>query len=196
MLGGLYLAFEGAEKIYEYFVPHASIKERADSLSEEEFMEYEAKKVKSAILTDLILSIEIIVIALGTVLEKSLPIQVIVVSFIAVIATIGVYGFVALLVRMDDIGLKMIEIAGGEKRGLRVLGKAMVSALPKLIKLLSFVGTAAMLLVAGGIFIHNLHELHKLLDFMPMLLAELMTGVVIGFTVLIIEKSVVKIIKG
>ncbi len=196
MLGGLYLAFEGVEKIYEYFIPHENIKERAGSLSEDEFMEYEAKKVKSAVLTDLILSIEIIVIALGTVLEKSLPIQIIVVSLIAVLATIGVYGFVALLVRMDDVGLKMIEIAGGDKGFVYLVGKGLVSALPKLIKLLSFVGTVAMLLVAGGIFTHNLHQLHELLHFMPTLLAELTTGLCIGVVVLIVEKSLVKIIKG
>jgi len=195
MLGGLYLAFEGAEKIYEYFVPHVTIKEKIEVLSREKILEYEAKKVKSAILTDLILSIEIIVIALGTVLEKPLSIQIIVVSFIAVIATIGVYGFVALLVRMDDLGLKMIEIADGKKKFLHTTGEILVLALPKVIKLLTIVGTLAMLLVAGGIYLHNIHQIHEFLHFIPSLLAELITGLVIGFIVLIIEKLLMRISK-
>jgi len=195
MLGGLYLAFEGAEKIYEYFVPHVTIKEKIEVLSREKILEYEAKKVKSAILTDLILSIEIIVIALGTVLEKPLSIQIIVVSFIAVIATIGVYGFVALLVRMDDLGLKMIEIADGKKKFLHTTGEILVLALPKVIKLLTIVGTLAMLLVAGGIYVHNIHQIHEFLHFMPSLLAELITGLIIGFIVLIIEKLLMRISK-
>ncbi len=196
MLGGLYLAFEGVEKIYEYFVPHVSIKEQVESLSEEKILEYEAKKVKSAILTDFILSIEIVVIALGTVLEKPLPIQIIVVSVIAILATIGVYGFVALLVRMDDVGFKMIEIADNQRALLHKTGEVLVVALPKVIKILTIVGTLAMLLVAGGIFVHNVHQIHELLHFMPILLAELVTGLFVGIIVLVIEKSVVKLVKG
>ena len=193
MLGGLYLAFEGAEKIYEYFVPHVTIKEQIESLSKEKILEYEAKKVKSAILTDFILSIEIIVIALGTVLDKPLPIQILVVSFIAILATIGVYGLVALLVRMDDIGFKMIEMAEGKKVLLNKIGEILVKALPKVIKLLTVVGTLAMLLVAGGIFVHNVHQVHDLLHFMPTLLGELLTGLVVGIVVLIIEKLVMRL---
>jgi len=193
MLGGLYLAFEGAEKIYEYFVPHKKIKEHTDSLSQEEFLAYEAKKVKSAIVTDFILSIEIIVIVLGTVLEKSLPIQIIVVSFVAVLATIGVYGFVALLVRMDDVGLKLIAIADDNRKFLKRLGQILVAALPKVIKVLTVVGTLAMLLVAGGIFVHNLEPLHHALAFMPSFLAELLTGFIVGLLVLTVEKLVMKL---
>ncbi len=193
MIGGLYLAFEGAEKIYEYFVPHETIKSHLEVLSEDEILEYEAKKVKSAILTDLILSIEIVVIALGTVLDKPLPVQIIVVSFIAIMATIGVYGFVALLVRMDDLGFKMIEIAGQKRRMLKKSGELLVVALPKVIMLLTIVGTLAMLLVAGGIFVHNVHQIHDFLHFMPSLLAELTTGLLVGAVVLGVEKSLVKV---
>ena len=196
MLGGLYLAFEGAEKIYEYFFPHVDIKEVLGSLSEEEFIEYEAKKVKSAILTDFILSIEIIIIALGTVLDKSLPIQIIVVSLIAVLATIGVYGLVALLVRMDDAGFKLIDMAGTKEGFLKSLGELLVAALPKVIKLLTIVGTLAMLMVAGGIYVHNVHQIHDFLHFMPSLLGELFVGLVIGIVVLVVEKSVMKLKKG
>lgn len=195
MLGGLYLAFEGAEKIYEYFVPHETIKKHIEALSEAKILEYEAKKVKSAILTDLILSIEIIVIALGTVLEKPLPVQIIVVSLIAVLATIGVYGFVALLVRMDDMGFKMIEMANGQRRFLEKAGELLVAALPKVIKFLTIVGTLAMLLVAGGIFVHNVHQIHEFLHFMPSLLAELTTGLVVGALVLAVEKLIMKMRK-
>ena len=188
MLGGLYLAFEGAEKIYEYFVPHETLKEQIRAQSEEDILIYEAKKVKSAILTDFILSIEIIIIALETVLDKSLPIQIIVVSFIAVLATIGVYGFVAVLVRMDDVGLKMIAYADEKKGIIKVLGEILVQALPKVIKVLTVVGTLAMLMVAGGIFVHNLHQVHEFLHLIPSVLGELVTGLVIGFTVLTLEK--------
>lgn len=139
MLGGLYLAFEGAEKIYEYFVPHETKKEEYMSRNEAEILEYEKKKVKSAILTDFILSIEIIIIALNTVLDKSLPIQIIVVSFVAIIATIGVYGLVALMVRMDDLGFKMIDMDKGKDGLLKKVGEVLVAALPKVIKILTVV---------------------------------------------------------
>ncbi len=188
MIGGLYLAFEGAEKIFEYFYPHEAAIEEVKSLSEEEILVYEAKKVKSAILTDFILSIEIIIIALGTVMEKALPIQIVVVSFIAVLATVGVYGFVALLVRMDDVGFKMIEMSGGKMGILKASGEILVVALPKVIKLLTIVGTLAMLLVAGGIFVHNLHALHEALHFIPGVLAELLVGLAVGAIVLAVEK--------
>lgn len=193
MLGGMYLAYEGAEKIYDYFYPHSETIHDAIKLSEEEILKYEKKKVKSAILTDFILSIEIIIIALSTVVEQSLTIQIIVVSFIAILATIGVYGVVALLVRMDDIGFKMIELAGDKWTLLKVTGELLVKALPKVINILSVAGTFAMLLVAGGIYIHNLHALHELLHFMPGLLAELITGLIIGAVVLGIVKLFMKI---
>jgi len=193
MVGGLYLAFEGAEKIYEYFFAHEAMIEQVKSLSEEEILAYETKKVKSAILTDFILSIEIIIIALGTVMEKPLPIQIVVVSFIAVLATVGVYGFVALLVRMDDVGFKMIEMSGGKTGILKTSGEILVVALPKVIKVLTIVGTLAMLLVAGGIFMHNLHTVHEALHFMPSILGELLVGLVAGILVLAVEKLFMKI---
>ncbi|MCU7799143.1 MAG: DUF808 domain-containing protein [gamma proteobacterium symbiont of Lucinoma myriamae] len=141
MFGGLYLAYEGAEKIYEYFSPHEQAINQVKVLADKELLKYEEKKVKSAILTDFILSIEIIIIAMSTVIEQSLTIQILVVSFIAILATIGVYGIVALIVRMDDIGFKMIEIAADKWKLLKLLGEVLVSALPKVIKLLSIVGS-------------------------------------------------------
>ncbi len=195
MIGGLYLAFEGAEKVYEYFVPHEHAKKEVLSLSKEEILKVEEKKIKSAILTDFILSGEIIIIALGTVVEKSLPIQIIVVTFIALIATVGVYGLVALLVRMDDAGFRLIEIADDKNKMLKAVGEILVAALPKVIRLLTVVGTLAMLLVAGGIFVHNVHQIHEALHFMPSLLAELLTGLIIGAVVLMVEKLFMKIKK-
>ncbi len=193
MLGGLYLAFEGAEKIFELFAGHRIEDEVTEQHSEEEILVIEKEKVKSAILTDFILSIEIIIIALGSVVDKTLPIQIIVVTFIAFLATIGVYGFVALLVRMDDVGFKLIEMADGQENLLKKLGTVLVVALPKMIKLLTVVGTLAMLLVAGGIYVHNIHQLHEALHFMPSLLAEVMVGLVLGMVVLLFEKLFMKI---
>ncbi len=188
MLGGLYLAFEGAEKIYEYFVPHAHSEKVQAALTKEEILTLEAKKIKSAILTDFILSIEIVIIALGTVVEKALPIQVIVVTAVALLATVGVYGFVALLVRMDDMGFALIKVADNRNKFLQSTGEILVVALPKVIKFLTVIGTLAMLLVAGGIFVHHVHQIHDLLHFMPNMLAELATGLLIGAIVLIMEK--------
>ncbi len=188
MLGGLYLAFEGAEKIYDYFVPHAHSEKVQPGLTKEEVLTLEAKKIKSAILTDFILSIEIVIIALGTVVEKALPIQVIVVTAVAFLATVGVYGVVALLVRMDDVGFKLIAIADNKHRALEALGGALVVALPKVIKVLTVVGTLAMLLVAGGIYVHNVHQIHDALHVLPSMVAEILVGVVIGSIVLGAEK--------
>jgi len=195
MVGGVYLAFEGAEKIYEYFVPHEHEKttDATKALSEEEILKREAKKIKSAILTDFILSIEIIIIALGTVMDQSLPIQIIAVSVVALLATVGVYGIVALIVRMDDMGFKLIEVAGEGASITKKIGEILVIALPKVITSLTVIGTLAMLLVAGGIFMHNVHQIHDLLQGMPMLLAELLVGLVVGAVALAVEKLIVAI---
>jgi len=181
MLGGLYLAYEGAEKIYEYFF-HKESKQRVamlEVISKEEVLENEKHKIKSAIITDFILSIEIIIIALSTVAKEPLMVQVVVVSLIAFVASIGVYGIVALLVRMDDVGYSLI--AKGKDR----LGQFLVNALPKVIKFLTVVGTIAMLLVAGGIFVHNIEALHGFLHAVPAILGELFVGSVIGGLVLL-----------
>ncbi|WP_435237193.1 DUF808 domain-containing protein [Psychromonas sp. PT13] len=193
LLGGLYLGFEGAEKIYEYFFPHKHAATIQKSLSEAELLIYEKKKVKSAILTDFILSIEIIVVGLSTVLGQPLALQIMVVSFVALLATIGVYGFVALLVRMDDLGYKLLTLSDNKNRALTWFGQALVSSLPKIIRLLSVVGTIAMLLVSGGIFVHNIEALHHAVAFMPSLLAELLVGIVIGLFVLLCEKLIMKL---
>jgi predicted DNA repair protein MutK len=191
MVGGVYLAFEGAEKIYEYFVPHTEQKptKELNPKSKEEILEIEKAKIKSAILTDFILSIEIVIIALGTVVSQTLAIQILVVSFVAILATIGVYGIVAMIIRMDDLGFKMINV--GLEKNLEVVvatGQVLVQALPKLIRLLTVVGTLAMLLVAGGIFVHNIPTLHHYIDFIPSMLGEIVIGLLIGIIALAIKK--------
>ena len=184
ILGGVYLAYEGVEKIYEYFF-HKSDPQRGETLkamSQEEILSEEQSKIKSAIITDFILSIEIVILALSTVATQTLPIQIVVVSLIAVLATIGVYGIVALIVRMDDFGYLLI------KKGKISIGKMLVAALPKVIRALAVVGTIAMVLVAGGIFLHNIHELHNLFHSMPSIVAELLIGFWVGVIAVIVMK--------
>lgn len=187
MVGGVYLAFEGVEKIYSYFVPHE--KEDKDALPEsptqEDILKHEEKKIKSAIVTDFILSLEIIIIALGTVSDQSMAIQIGVVTFIAVLATIGVYGIVALIVRMDDFGYKLIQIDDDNGGFTKSMGQFLVNALPNVIRGLTIIGTIAMLLVAGGIYVHNVHEIHDFLHFLPSILGELLVGFVVGVLALV-----------
>ncbi len=197
LIGGIYLAYEGMEKIYEYIVPHEaeSGNRPPPSASKEEVLVHENKKIKSAITTDFILSIEIIIIALGTVLGQPLVVQMVVVTFIAILATIGVYGIVALIVRMDDLGFKLITMANGSKGLLAGTGKLLVNTLPKVIKSLTVIGTIALLLVAGGIYVHNIHQLAELLEAIPDIPAQLLTGVVVGTVALLVIKSFIKISK-
>ncbi|NKI27610.1 DUF808 domain-containing protein [Arenibacter sp. 6A1] len=187
VLGGLYLAYEGAEKIHEYIFPHKHPKaERVNThLSKKEILSVEEKKIKSAIITDFILSVEIVIIALGTVIKQPLGTQVMVVSIIALLATVGVYGIVALIVRMDDLGLKLISLNGKKRSITNAIGRFLVAALPVVIKSLSVIGTIALILVSGGIFVHNLEWLHHWVDGIPSILGEFITGTVIGFLCLL-----------
>ena len=197
ILGGLYLAYEGVEKIFEYILPHKStvVDTSAESLSEVEILALEKKKIKSAILTDFILSIEIIIIVLGTVLDQSITIQIIVVSIISMIATVGVYGVVALIVRMDDFGLKLIQMSKGKKNSVHFIGVTLVNALPVVIKSLSVVGTVALLLVSGGIFIHNIEIFHHLLESFPGVLRDLIFGLSAGIITLLVVKLSKRVVK-
>ncbi|WP_370101188.1 DUF808 domain-containing protein [Xanthomarina gelatinilytica] len=190
ILGGMYFAFEGAEKVYGFFVPHKKSPSvvTMETPSKSEVLEMEKKKIKSAILTDFILSVEIVIIALGTVVGQSILFQVLVVSVVAVIATIGVYGIVALIVRMDDFGLRLIQLGNG-KGILKALGNFLVQALPKVIKSLSVIGTLALLLVSGGIFVHNLEFLHHVLESWPGMLRDFVVGLVVGFVAVFVVKA-------
>ena len=164
MCGGLYLAYEGAEKIIHKFWPHllshdeeqiARLRANADETVD--LVAFEKDKIKGAVRTDFILSAEIIVIALGsavgaTLLEKSL-----VLSIIAIAITVGVYGLVAGIVKMDDLGLYLMKQTGNAKQKI---GEFLLSAAPKLMKFLSIAGTLAMFLVGGGILVHGIDFLH------------------------------------
>ena len=196
ILGGLYLAYEGAEKIYEYFFPneHSKHEISLEPMTEEQILTLEKGKIKSAIVTDFILSVEIVIIALGTVIGKPIVSQILVVSIIALIATVGVYGIVALIVRMDEAGLKLIQMSSKEGSFTKTLGNILVQALPKVIKSLSVIGTIALLLVAGGIFVHEIPFLHDILPQIPSIITEFIIGLVFGGIVLGIVTLFKKII--
>lgn len=190
IIGGTYLAYEGTEKVLEYFHKKKSenCEDSCEEVSEEEALKIETEKVKGAILTDFILSIEIIVIALGTVVEQPFEIQVLVVSTIALMATVGVYGIVALLIRLDDIGFWLI------KNNIKLIGEGMVRSLPYIIRALGVIGMLAMLLVAGGIYSHNIHFIHDFIDsLMPLILGELILGLIIGLITALLVKAYIKI---
>ncbi len=195
ILGGVYLAFEGVEKIY-HFLFHRKHKEIDDeevitddiSLSKEELIVAEKIKVKSAIFTDFILSVEIVIIALGTVIGKPILFQIMVVSIVAIIATIGVYGIVALIVRMDDFGLKLVGLNDNKKSLSYIFGNLLIKTLPLVIKALSIIGTIALLLVAGGIFVHNIEFLHHFLENIPEFLRDFIVGLIVGLGALLLVK--------
>ncbi|MCZ0922132.1 DUF808 domain-containing protein [Vibrio diabolicus] len=165
LIGGLFLCFEGTEKVLEKVFPHSHPHEQKEELvnTGESIEEYEKRKVAGAIRTDFILSAEIIVIALGTVTGASLVTQILVVSLIAVIMTIGVYGLVAGIVKLDDLGF-YLEIRSKGKGWMAKVGSALVAFAPKLMKLLTIVGTAAMFLVGGGIVVHNVPAIHHFVE--------------------------------
>ncbi len=160
-------------------------------------MEAEKGKIKSAILTDFILSVEIVIIALGTVIDEPLTQQIIVTSIIAVIATIGVYGIVALIVRMDEAGYKLIKFGKKEKSISKFIGNILVRALPLVIKSLTVIGTIALILVAGGIFVHYIPYLHHLAEEIniPSIIKEFVAGLTLGFIVLLIVNLFKKLFK-
>ena len=197
ILGGIYLAFEGAEKIYEVVFPHFHNKNEDLSKigSEADILALEKSRVKSAILTDFILSVEIIIIAMSTVVEKPLTSQILVVSAIAILATVGVYGMVALIVRMDEAGLYLIKKSKKEKGFQKTFGNILVQALPFVIKGLSIIGTFALLLVAGGIFSHNIPILHNVLASLPSLIKDFILGILVGGIVLLFLEIGKKIFK-
>ena len=196
MLGGIYLAYEGAEKIY-HFLFHRKKKESpvkaAAKMTDAEVASQENERVKSAVFVDFILSIEIVIISLSTVEGSELAVKIIVVTLIALLATVGVYGLVALIVRMDDMGYKLIK----EKKNnfTRNLGIGLVKALPIVIKVLNVVGTVALVLVAGGIFTHNIDVLHEWLHLTPTFLNDAIVGLVVGAIALALMTVLKKLTK-
>lgn len=198
LIGGAYLGYEGVEKIYHVIFhrkPHKLAAEK--TLDKKKLLAIEAAKIKSAIRTDFILSIEIVMIALGTVMMEKFILQVIVVSFIALLATVGVYGLVALLVRMDDIGLYLVQKAAahpGRISGVvKWFGLTLIRSLPHVIRLLGIVGTIAMLMVGGGMYSHNVELIHHLVAPYPVFLSSLVLGLIVGSVVLLVQISVQKL---
>jgi predicted DNA repair protein MutK len=166
MIGGAYLCYEGAEKVWHALQEAKqdnSFEQRVEALAATDITDNQAlealenEKIKGAIRTDFILSAEIIVIALGTVQHASINTQIMVVSLIAVMITFVVYGLVALIVKMDDAGLHLLKKQGESStvKIQKMIGSALLSFAPKLMKSLTYIGTVAMFLVGGGIIVHG-----------------------------------------
>ncbi|MCA0131959.1 DUF808 domain-containing protein [Winogradskyella alexanderae] len=196
VLGGLYLAYEGAEKIYEFLFHRKTEKVvvAKQNISAQELLKIEKSKIKSAIITDFILSVEIVIIALGAVVNENLTTQIIVVSIVALIATVGVYSIVALIVRMDDFGFRLIQNSNSKRGFVYNIGLLLTKALPWVIKSLSVIGTLALLLVSGGIFVHNIEQLHHVLEGIPGVLRDFLIGLAVGILCLLVVKLTKSII--
>ncbi len=194
MVGGLYLCFEGVEKLAHKWL-HSADEDAAHHAEElaavaDETVDlavFEAEKIKGAIRTDFVLSAEIIVIALGTVADKPFASQVAVLSGIGLIMTIGVYGFVGAIVKMDDLGLYLLQKGSGVAKAI---GKGLLLTAPKLMKALTVIGTAAMFLVGGGILTHGLPPVHHAIEAMAEMASPL------GWLVSMLLDAVVGMIGG
>ncbi|WP_151750823.1 DUF808 domain-containing protein [Acinetobacter bereziniae] len=165
MIGGLFLCYEGVEKVL-HSLKHKKATTEEGAQQELEQIEtdlatFEKEKIKGAIRTDFILSAEIVVISLGTVATAAFGTKVMVLSVIAVIMTVGVYGFVAMIVKIDDLGLYLTQQASNVKQSI---GRGLLAFAPKLMKTLTIVGTVAMFLVGGGIISHAVSTLHHLTE--------------------------------
>ncbi|TXI76230.1 MAG: DUF808 domain-containing protein [Dechloromonas sp.] len=167
MLGGLYLCFEGVEKLAHKWLHAADdATEHADKLAAmaDEALDlaaFEADKIKGAIRTDFVLSAEIIVIALGTVADKPFSSQLAVLAGIGLLMTVGVYGLVAGIVKLDDVGAWLLTKPAAVAQAV---GRVLLLAAPKLMKLLTIVGTAAMFMVGGSILVHGLPPVHHFIE--------------------------------
>ena len=154
MMGGAYLSYEGAEKVMEKLGGEKHGKTLEDEI--EDPAQFEKQRVSGAIRTDLILSAEIMAITLNEVADESLIVRAGVLAIVGIAVTVFVYGAVALIVKMDDVGLHLVE---KESDTAKSVGKFLLKAMPKLLAALSFIGTIAMLWVGGGIIVHGTHEI-------------------------------------
>lgn len=190
MLGGTYLCFEGVEKLLHKFFAHEEQTEKTEF--------NEQAKIKGAIRTDFILSAEIIIIALGELAEADLLTCIIALSLVGIGITLFVYGLVALIVKADDFGLFLM------KRGkmAQAIGRGILMIVPKFMLSLNIIGTLAMFLVGGGIFVHNLDFLHHFLAQYQLTegglsyLASLITGIIIGAIACVIVLPIMKLMSG
>ncbi|GAA0437552.1 DUF808 domain-containing protein [Aeromonas salmonicida] len=197
MLGGAYLCFEGAEKLAHKLLPHdAAEGEPSSQVVPDDLVAFEQQKVKGAIRTDFILSAEIIVIALGTVQGSSLGLQISVVAGIALLMTVGVYGLVGLIVKLDDIGLHLLQKSDGSALR-RAVGQGLLVTAPRLMHLLALVGTIAMFMVGGGILVHGWPFAHHLIEGAAGALATLPTvGTVLAATTPTLLNAVAGVVAG
>ena len=198
MLGGLFLCFEGFEKVAHKLLhkpaeDHARRKELVTAVAnpQVDLVDFEKNKIKGAIRTDFILSAEIIVITLGTVAAAAFSKQLMVLSSIAIIMTIGVYGLVAGIVKLDDFGLYLTQLQGQRKALQRKMGAWILRAAPYLMKSLSILGTAAMFMVGGSIIVHGIAPLNHFVQAH----AEF-GGATVGMLVVILLEALVGIIAG
>ncbi|MBI2307177.1 MAG: DUF808 domain-containing protein [Rhodocyclales bacterium] len=164
MVGGLYLCFEGVEKLAHKWLHRAEVleaehREELAAVQDEsvDLVAFEAQKIKGAVRTDFVLSAEILVIALGSVADKPFPVQATVMVGIALLMTAGVYGLVAAIVKMDDVGAHLVARRGA---AAKIVGRALLAAAPRIMKALTVIGTLAMFLVGGGILVHGVPALH------------------------------------
>ncbi|MDP7593167.1 MAG: DUF808 domain-containing protein [Litorilituus sp.] len=173
ILGGLFLVFEGVEKLLHNFLhtkeelTQAHDKKVSALLDKNiNIVEAEKDKIKGAIRTDFVLSAEIIVIILGTVQSSTMETQIMVLTLMAILFTVIVYGAVALIVKLDDMGLYFLRksVSGNFNRLQRLIGRALLKFAPFLMKILSIVGTAAVFLVGGGILVHAIPFLHQFVE--------------------------------
>ena len=191
MLGGAYLCFEGVEKLLHKFLSQAQKQEQHKP--QDRFNE--AEKIKGAIRTDFILSAEIIIIALGELTQADLSTRIVALLLIGIGITAFVYGLVALIVKADDFGLYLMQKGTPAQH----IGRAILLIMPKFMRSLNVIGTLAMFLVGGGIFVHNLDFIHHFLeqhgfaDGWTSNLASLIIGLIIGLLVCGVVLPVIKI---
>ncbi|HHY3049821.1 TPA: DUF808 domain-containing protein [Klebsiella michiganensis] len=167
MLGGAFLCFEGVEKVLHSLQARKHKEDpqvrqrRLEALANQDPMAFERDKVKGAIRTDFVLSAEIVAITLGIVAEAPLLNQILILSGIALLVTVGVYGLVGIIVKLDDMGYWLVEKTSSLAQWT---GKALLAIAPRLMKVLSIVGTLAMFLVGGGIVVHGIAPLHHTIE--------------------------------
>lgn len=167
MVGGAFLCFEGVEKVLHSLQARKHKedpqvrRQRLEALANQDPMAFERDKVKGAIRTDFILSAEIVAITLGIVAEAPLLNQILILSGIALLVTVGVYGLVGIIVKLDDMGYWLVEKTSSLAQWS---GKALLAIAPRLMKVLSIVGTLAMFLVGGGIVVHGITPLHHAVE--------------------------------
>lgn len=166
MLGGAFLCYEGFEKLAHRFLHHDDASEHAETVKaladpSVDIVAFEKRKISGAVRTDFILSAEIIAITLGTVAAATFTQQVLVLVGIAIVMTVGVYGLVAAIVKLDDLGLALSRKSSG---AASTFGRGILVAAPWLMKTLSVVGTAAMFMVGGGILTHGIGTVHHFIE--------------------------------